>query len=130
MRTEAHLARAERSLLFLTAAGAVCQMTSQEWYGICVMTLAILASGDLGVQAKGNEGVTPMKRKQMTNKEGHFLEAYDCNEPDEVTTHPIWEQTNKGDTLEDSEARNYTIIRKVATFDYEATFCMVHRMRE
>ena len=40
-----HLKRAERSLLFLTAAGAVCQIGDHNWYGMCVLTLAILATG-------------------------------------------------------------------------------------
>ena len=45
--------KAERSLLFLTAAGTVCQIGGdREWYGLCVLTLAMLASGDLWVQAE------------------------------------------------------------------------------
>ena len=41
--------KAEQSLLFLTAAGTVCQIGDREWYGLCVLTLAMLASGDLWV---------------------------------------------------------------------------------
>ena len=105
-------------------------MTSQEWYGLCIVTLVVLASGDLGARAEGNNGGPPPKRKRMTDKEEHFLEAYDCNEPDEVTAHPIKTQDGWRTSLEDGEVQNYTIVRKTATFDYEATFCIVHRTRE
>ena len=40
--------KAEQSLLFLTAAGTVCQIVGdREWCSLCVLTLAMLASGDL-----------------------------------------------------------------------------------
>lgn len=38
----------ERSLLFMTAAGVVCQTTSQGWYGWCVAMLTLLATGVQG----------------------------------------------------------------------------------
>ena len=41
--------KAERSLLFQTVAGVVCQIGDCEWYGLCVLALAMLASGDLWV---------------------------------------------------------------------------------
>ena len=42
--------KAEQSLLFLTTAGTVCQIGGDpKWYGLCVLTLAMLASGDLWV---------------------------------------------------------------------------------
>ena len=40
----------ERSLLFMTAAGVVCQTTGQGWYGWCVAMLTLLATG---VQGQG-----------------------------------------------------------------------------
>ena len=42
------LERAERSLLSLTAAGALCQIGDRELYGMCVLTLAMLATGAQG----------------------------------------------------------------------------------
>ena len=49
-RSRLFMEKAERSLLFLTAAGTVCQIGGdREWYGLCVLTLAMLASGDLWV---------------------------------------------------------------------------------
>ena len=71
-----HIARVERSLLFLTAASAVCQMASQKWYGPCVFLLTVLASGDLGVRAEENGGMTALKGKQETSLEEHLLEAF------------------------------------------------------
>ena len=48
-RSHQFMEKAEQSLLFLTAAGTVCQIGDCEWYGLCVLTLAMLASGDLWV---------------------------------------------------------------------------------
>ena len=42
--------KAEQSLLFLTTAGVGCQIGDREWYSLCVLTLAMLASGDLWVR--------------------------------------------------------------------------------
>ena len=45
--------KAELSLLFLTAAGVVCRLGGDhEWYGFCILSLALLASGELWGQAK------------------------------------------------------------------------------
>ena len=44
---------AELSLLFLTAVGVMCRLGGDhERYGLCVLTLTILASGELWGQAK------------------------------------------------------------------------------
>ena len=49
-RSRLFMEKAEQSLLFLTAAGTVCQIGGdRKWYGLCVLTLAMLASGDLWV---------------------------------------------------------------------------------
>ena len=49
-RSRLFMEKAERSLQFLTAAGTVCQIGGdRKWYGLCVLTLAMLASGDLWV---------------------------------------------------------------------------------
>ena len=47
-RSRLFMEKAERSLLFLTAVGTVCQIGGdRKWYGLCVLTLAMLASGDI-----------------------------------------------------------------------------------
>ena len=84
--------KAERSLLFLTAAGVVCQIGDREWYGLCVLTLAMLASGDLWVQAKEEDTPPHLREKRAANQEKYHLEAYDCNEPKDTVVYPILQQ--------------------------------------
>ena len=81
--------RAERSLLFLTAAGAVCQIGDHKWYGVCVLTLAMLASG---VQATEEDGPPCLREKRATIQEAYHLEAYDCNKPENVVVYHIPQQ--------------------------------------
>ena len=84
--------KAERSLLFLTAAGVVCLIGDHEWYGLCVLTLAMLASGDLWVQAEEEDGPPYLREKRATSQENYYLEAYDCNEPEDTMVYPIPQQ--------------------------------------
>ena len=51
-----YLERAEWSLLFLTTAGAVCQIGNHDWYGMCVLTLAMLATGAQAKEVSGSQG--------------------------------------------------------------------------
>ena len=120
--TTNHIARLERSLLFLTVTSAVCQMASQKWYGPCVFLLTVLASGDLGVQAE--------EKGRGTNLREHLLEAYDCDDPEEMIIYPTREQNDQERVLERGEVKNYTIIKRRETFDYEATLCAVRRKRD
>ena len=81
--------RAEQSLLFLTAAGAVCQIGDREWYGMCMLTLAMLASG---VQATEEDRPPCLREKRATIQEAYHLEAYDYNEPKNVVVYHIPQQ--------------------------------------
>ena len=126
----------EQSLLFLTAAGVVCQTGDREWYGLCVLTLAMLASGDLWVQAEEEDGPPYLREKRATSQENYYLEAYNCNEPEDTVVYPIPQQCPEikelasPSTLSGTKRQNYTIIQEVTTFDYPATLCIVHRSRE
>ena len=84
--------KAERSLLFLTTAGVVCQIGDHEWYSLCVLTLAMLASGDLWVQAEGEDGPPRLREKRAASQENYHLEAYDCNEPEDAVVYHIPQQ--------------------------------------
>ena len=84
--TKHRMDRAERSLLFLTAAGAVCQIGDREWYGMCVLTLAMLASG---VQATEEDGPPCLREKRAAIQEAYHLEAYDCSEPQDTIVYHI-----------------------------------------
>ena len=105
-------------------------MASQKWYGPCVFLLTILASGDLGVRAEEDEGMTAAGEKPWTNLEEHLLEAYNCDDPEKVTLHSTREQNDQERQVEHGEVKNYTVIKKTETFDYEATLCAVHRTRD
>ena len=128
--------RAEQSPLFITAAGVVCQIGDHEWYGLCVLTLAMLASGDLWAQAKEEEEPPYLREKRATNQEKYYLEAYDCVEPEEATAYPIPQQCLKPKepvspmTFSGAKRQNYTIIQEATSFEYPATLCTVHRSRE
>ena len=128
--------KAEQSLLFLTAAGVVCQIGDHEWYGLCVLTLAMLASGDLWAQAKEEEGPPYLREKRATSQENYYLEAYDCDEPEDTTAYPIPQQCLKikepvsPATFSGTKRQNYTIIQEATSFKYPATLCTVHRSRE
>ena len=135
-RSRLFMEKAERSLLFLTAAGTVCQIGGdREWYGLCVLTLAMLASGDLWVQAEKEDGPPCLREKRTASQETYHLEAYDCNEPEEIRVYPTPPKCPeiKGLvsplTLSKTKQQNYTILQKVSTFDYPATLCIVHRSR-
>ena len=63
------------------------------------------------------------------------LDAFDCDEPEDGVTQSIPEgcavETKEQEDLEmESEARqDYTILQKVATFDYAATLCTLLKSR-
>ena len=95
----------------------------------------MLASGDLWVQAEEEDGPPCLREKRAASQENYHLEAYDCNELEEIVVYPIPQQCPeiKGlvtpSTLSGTKRQNYTIIQEVTTFDYPATLCIVHRSR-
>ena len=76
------------------------------------------------------------RKRREVNSEEHYLEAYDCSDPDVVIAHPVpvreLYDTNleKKFEVDNTESYNYIIIKKATTFDYEATLCTVRRTRE
>ena len=80
--------KAERSLLFLTAAGTVCSIGDCELYGPCVLILAMIVSGDLWVHAEEEERLPCLREKRAVSQEKYHLEAYDCSKPDEIKVYP------------------------------------------
>ena len=96
----------------------------------------MLASEDLWVLAEEEDGPPCLREKRAASQENYHLEAYDCNEPEEIVVYPIPQQCPemKGlvspSTLSGTKQQNYTIIQEVTTFDYPATLCIVHRFRE
>ena len=129
--------KAELSLLFLTAAGVVCRLGGDhEWYGFCVLTLALLASGELWGQAKAEYALPHLREKRETDQEEYHLEAYDWNEPEGTEVYSILQQCPEmkelasPSTLSGTKRHNYTVIQEATYFEYPATLCTVHRSRE
>ena len=87
--TKHRMERAERSLLFLTAARVVCQIGDREWYGLHVLTLAMLVSG---VQAEEKDGPPCLREKRAASQENYHLEAYNCNELENTVAYHIPQQ--------------------------------------
>ena len=52
----------------------------------------MLASGNLWAQAKEEEGPPYLREKKATGQENYYLEAYDCNEPEDTMAYPIPQQ--------------------------------------
>ena len=109
--------KVERSLLFLTAAGVVCRLGGDhEWYGFCVLSLALLASGELWGQAKAEDAFPHFKEKREANQEEYHLEAYDCNGPQDTEAYSILQECPEmkelasPSTLSRTKRHNYTII--------------------
>ena len=101
--------KAELSLLFLTAAGVVCRLGGDhEWYGVCVLTLAILASAELRGQAKAEYVLLHLREKRETDQEEYHLEAYDCNEPEDIEVHAILQQCPEMKELASPSTRSGT----------------------
>ena len=66
--TKHRMEKAERSLLISTTAGAVCQIIDSECCGLCVLTLAVLASG---VQAEEKNGSLCLREKRAASQENY-----------------------------------------------------------
>ena len=88
--------KVEQSLLFLAAAGVVCRIGGDhEWYGLCVLTLAMPASGDLWGQAKADYAPPRLREKRAADQEEYHLEAYNCNEPGDTKVYPSYNNVQK-----------------------------------
>ena len=63
----------------------------------------------------------------------YHLEAFDYNEPEDTMVHnipqscPTEKEGVSTPKLSQTPQQNYTILQEVATFDYPATLCTVHR---
>ena len=70
------------------------------------------------------DGPPCLREKRAASQESYHLEAYDCNEPEEIRVYPIPPQCPeiKGLvyqlTLMGTSRQNYTIIQEVTTFSY------------
>ena len=126
--------RTEQGLLLRTAAGAVCQIDSQDGCGLCALTLAILATGaqvkdvsgpqDNGYHWGGRTGAT---------QEIYHPETYNHSKPEEAVKYSTPQSGPKTEertsTLKFSSTRRQagTILQEAAAFNCPATLCTIHQ---
>ena len=97
---------------------------------MCVLTLVMLATG---AQAKEVSEPQGLREKRVASQETYRLEAYDCSEPEDAIVYNIPQKCSAKEEqillleLSRTMQQNYTILQEVATFDYPATLCIVHR---
>ena len=93
-------------------------MGNQDWYGWCVLTLAMLATGAQAKDISGPQGSRDHTEEEVVIPQGTYrLEAFDCNEPEEAMVQNI----PKSCTIEregtsspkpsQSPQQNYTVSR-------------------
>ena len=64
----------------------MCQISDCEWYGMCVLTLVMLATG---AQAKEVSKPQGLREKKVATQETYHLEAYDCSKPEDAIIYNI-----------------------------------------
>ena len=109
----------------------MCQIGDGEWNAMCVLTLAMLATGAQAKEAREPQG---LKEKKVASQETYCLEAYDCSEPEDAIVYNIPQKCSAKERIFMPELsgmmrQNYTILQEVATFNYPATLGIVHRSR-
>ena len=64
----------------------MCQIGDRKWYSMCVLTLAMLATG---AQAKEVSEPQGLREKTVASQEAYRLEAYNCSEPEDAIIYNI-----------------------------------------
>ena len=103
--------------------------------GVVLVMVLIARVGDQDLEdTEANSGLPAQVLKGMDMSHGSYrLDAFDCDEPEDVVTQSIPESCTMGtkeleDKEEESEGRqDYTILQKVPTFEYAATMCTLRR---
>ena len=85
-----------------------------------------------GAQAKEVSKPQGLREKKVAAQETYHLEAYDCSKPEDAIIYNIPQNCLAKERillpeLSRTTRQNYTILQEVATFDYPATLCIVHR---
>ena len=111
-------------------------MGNQDWYGWCVLMLAMLAIGTQARDISRPQGSRDHTEEGVGVPRGTYrLEAYDCSKPEDAMVHnipqscPTEKEGASTAKLSQTPQQNYTILQEVVTFDYPPTLCTVHRSR-
>ena len=99
------------------------------WILMMVMTITGAKTQDPGVsEIKGDLPLQVLEGMDMSHA-SYKLEAFDCDEPEDVITRSIPQSCNPevGDESESEQGvevvQDYTILQKVPTFEYSTTLC-------
>ena len=68
----------------------MCQIGDHDWYGICVLTLAILATGaQVKEVSRSQGGGYHMGERTSATQETYRLEAYDSSDPEDAIIYSV-----------------------------------------
>ena len=123
------------ALVLYPAAIITRQLLTNAWNSWCVVLIIVLATGieaqDLE-NTETNSDIPTQVLAGMDMSHGSYrLDAFDCDEPEDIITQSIPESCS-ADTAEEKELeerQEYTILQKVPTFEYPATLCTLRRSR-
>ena len=125
------------AMVLLPATIITRRLLTNVWNSWCIVMIIVIATQvraqDLETPAKTDE-LPPQVRKGMDmSHQAYQLEAFDCDKPEDVLTQSVPQGCAVGtpdDTDPDANApakQDYTILQKVATFEYPATLCTLCR---
>ena len=102
--------------------------------------MAMVIPGAVAQAAEEGEGVGEQPGMEYegvpVSHASYKLEAFDCDEPQDVITRSIPSNCNPevGKELEEDDGgeplEDYTILQKTLTFEYKATLCSLRRSRQ
>ena len=120
-------------MVLLPATIITRRLLTNVWKSWCVVLIIVMASrvGAQDIEDTETSSDLPaqvLKGMDMSHAT-YRLDAFDCDEPEDIVTQSIPESctsqtTEESDVDLESEARqDYTILQKVTTFEYAATLC-------
>ena len=106
---------------------AACRLVLHAWANWCIRLLVVVVT-TVGTQDIDSPPVTetlPVQvRKGMEmSHDAYTVAAFDCDEPEDVLTQSSPHEPNL------SPRQEYTVLQKVASFEYRATLCTVQQSR-
>ena len=128
-----------RTMLLIPVTMAACRLGLHAWGHWCII-IVILFSHPVCMQDLETtpvpEPIPPQVEKGMDmTHETYKFSAFDCDTPEDVVTQSIprgcsVEQSPTDTHRDDSSPRQeYTVLQRVASFEYNATLCTVRRSR-
>ena len=127
------------TMVLLPATIITRRLLTNAWNSWCVVMIIVLASRVRAQNIEDTEASSDLPAQVLEGMDmshaTYRLDAFDCDELEDVVTQSILESCmaetkEESDVDLDSEARqDYTILQKVATFEYAATLCTLRKSR-